>query len=502
VSDYEEMVGRLFPRGVDGNRGSVVEARWMDPAELMRPDWDYRDKQKRMAGLVLGYHPTTEADVGRGVLDDRHVLTVAGSRGGKGVSLIIPNLLTYEGSVLAIDPKGELARVTARARRQLGQKVVILDPFKVNRRYQSDSFNPLAEIDPKSPNAKEDAGRIADALIIGNERDPHWTDSARTLVKAIILFVMSEAASQVDEGMKVDRDLNAVWRLLSLSHPYVLDVARRKKGDAPSALWSILQNCDEFDGTVAGAGHHFARLADRELASVMSTARTQLEFLDSNFMQAVLSDGEFSLSELKTGKATLYLCLPATSMGTHSRWLRVLINLALVAFERVEQKPDIPVLMVLDEFPVLGHMQSIETAAGLMAGFGVKLWVVLQDLTQVKRHYKDSWETFISNAGVATFWANSDKTTLDYLSERLGQTGVRIQQPSGATPGAKLQGASSTREELRVQRLLAPDEISRAFARETGFVLVLRAGRDPAFLKRIVYHARDEPFAGLYDPAD
>jgi type IV secretion system protein VirD4 len=84
----------------------------------------------------------------------------------------------------------------------------------------------------------------------------------------------------------------------------------------------------------------------------------------------VLTKSDLRLAELKSGRTTLYLCLPATRMMTHSRWLRVIINLALIAFEREKSVPDIPVLMMLDEFPVLGHMQALEMAAVPIAGFG------------------------------------------------------------------------------------------------------------------------------------
>ena len=124
-----------------------------------------------------------------------------------------------------------------------------------------------------------------------------------------------------------------------------------------------------FDDAVAGAGSNLAQMADRELASVISTTLTQLEFLESKAMANVLETSSLKLSELKAAKATLCLCLPATRMGTHSRWLRVIINLALMAFERTKAKTDIPVLIVLDEFAVLGHMNSVEVAAGLTASF-------------------------------------------------------------------------------------------------------------------------------------
>ena len=278
-----------------------------------------------------------------------------------------------------------------------------------------------------------------------------------------------------------------------------MEVARRGECSKRAALFKLMQNCTGvFDDAVAGAGSNFAQMASRDSASVLSTALTQLEFLDSNAMADVLQGSDLKLSELKSQKATLYLCLPATRMGTHARWLRVIINLALVAFERTKVATDIPALMVLDEFAVLGHMKSIEVAAGLMAGFGVKLWVVLQDVTQIKRLYKESWETFIGNAGVTTAWSNADKSTLDYLSEKLGQTGVRLQQSNDITPHQRLSGARGQREELRVQRLAAPHELEQMLERGKRRILVMAAGQPPVILQRVLYY-EDPHFAGMFD---
>ena len=90
---------------------------------------------------------------------------------------------------------------------------------------------------------------------------------------------------------------------------------------------------------------------------------------------------DFKLNDLRSGAITLYLVLPGMRMGTHYRWLRLVIQQALAAMERTPAPRDaLPVWFILEEFPVLRHMQAIESAAGLMAGFGVKLWAVLQDL--------------------------------------------------------------------------------------------------------------------------
>lgn len=487
MNDFEADLQTALRRGVSGQVGGVVDAMWLEPERLTGPEWSYRIAGDKVGGLVLGYRN------GRGIgsVDNRHVLTVAGSRGGKGVSLIVPNLLMYDGSVLAIDPKGELARITSRARRQKGQKVVVLDPFGESG-LASGCFNPMDELDPAGKHVKDDAALIADALIIGNEREPHWTDSSRILIKALILFALNMED-------KRDRNLITVWRLLTGTHPAVVHVAKGAEISKRAALFKLLQGCTGvFDDAVAAAGSNFAQMAERELASVFSTALTQLEFLDSNAMAAVLERSDLKLSELKSEKATVYLCLPATRMGTHARWLRVIINLALVAFERTKNKVDIPVLLVLDEFPVLGHMKSVEVAAGLMAGFGVKLWVVLQDLTQIKRLYRESWETFIGNAGVMTFWSNSDKTTLDYISDKLGQTGVRLEHRNDTTMHQRLSGATGSREELRVQRLAAAHELEEMLERGKRRLLVKAAGQSPVILQRIHYY-EDAPFAGLWD---
>ncbi len=124
-------------------------------------------------------------------------------------------------------------------------------------------------------------------------------------------------------------------------------------------------------------------------------------------------------------------------MGTCSRWLRLFINLTLEAMERHAQKPKHPVLLCLDEFPILGHLRQIEDAAGQIAGFGVKLMICLQDLTQIKSLYQDRWETFIGNAGAVVCFGNSDPTTLEFVSRRLGKP------PSALTAPARSRMTSS-----------------------------------------------------------
>ena len=255
------------------------------------------------------------------------------------------------------------------------------------------------------------------------------------------------------------------------------------------------------DGVIAGEAEIFLLLyktGGREFGSILSGTRTQTEFLDSPKLRDILQRSDFRLADLKRQKATVYLCLPAGRMASHANWLRVMIALSLQAFEREPGKPDIPILLMMDEFPVLGYMRSIEAAAGQIAGFGVKLWTVMQDLGQIKKLYQSSWETFVGNAGVLTFFGNTDLTTLRYVSAKLGRIGMNLERASRASGPDLTRGVNPIQEDLRESALLEPHEVELTLARETGRVLVLAAGRKPVILQRARYYA-DRPFGGLFD---
>jgi type IV secretion system protein VirD4 len=171
-----------FPRGVPGRdlKSNIAPyAVWADPKFIAQhPFWQYQPGK-----IFLG----RSADKLIGVSDDRHMGTFAGNRAGKGVSAIIPNLLEYPGPILALDPKGELARITASRRghgskfvaQGLGQEVRVFDPFGVSG-HPCASFNCIAMIDPASELAVDNAALIAEGLII-QEHGPgaHFTSAAR-----------------------------------------------------------------------------------------------------------------------------------------------------------------------------------------------------------------------------------------------------------------------------------------------------------------------------------
>ena len=419
----------------------------------------------------------------------------------------MPTLLTYEGSVLTLDPKGELANVTARRRDAMGQRVCILDPFGVTAERLKDyraGFNPMALLDPSSPSLIVDAGLIADALVVSSpQADPHWDESARNLIEGLILHVATYPRHEAR------RNLVTVRELLKRAFDAAEELPEDFEGDAPPQVRAEMvhnaalasETNPDLAAALDGAARDFYDKPDRERASVLSVALRNTKFLDYPELRASLTRHDFALSDLKNGRLSVYLCLPAGRMATCNRWFRLFVNLALEAMEREKAKPEIPVLAVLEEFHVLGHMQQLETAAALVAGFGMRLLIVLQDLTQLKRHYKDGWETFLGNAGVMLFFGNNDMTTLDYLNKRCGQTSLILERKNEVTTSQRTGGATGMSWSLEVRDLLTAEEASRFLGRDDGEqrALMIRPGLPPAMIQRVKYD-KHALFAGLFDP--
>lgn len=474
-------------------------AEWMDPDAVAAAKALAYDPRNVGGKILVG----AIGDRLIGIDDNRHIMTVAGSRAGKSVQ-IVGNLLHYPGSALVIDPKGELASLTAVRRAGLGQRVVVLDPFKRAKggaEVYRGSYNPLSVLNESSETLVEDAGIIADAIVAASAdaKDPHWDDSALHFIEGLILQV---ATSPKYQGR---RTLNTVGRLASLATKSELD----GEGNAYYALEdAMLENGDRLarDEATASVGfaleaaaRDFYEKADTERASVLSTVRRHTHFLSYRAIQEVLTVNALDLADLKRapGGVTIYLCLPALQMARCHRWLRIIVSQLLDAMEREPAKPAAPVLVCLDEFPVLGHMKQLENAAGQIASFGVRLWVVLQDWGQGKALYKDRWESFAANAGIVQFFGNADLTTTKYVSELLGKTAVRTEKQGEISPEDRKAGKDGISLSLELYDLLTAAEVATLFARDDRLKrqLVIWAGYKPMILQRVEYYDPHGPLA-------
>lgn len=410
----------------------IATAEWADPALV-------EEKYLYSGGEVWLGRSATDPRVPLGFCDDRHVCLVSGSRGGKGTTSIINNLILWPGSICVVDPKGENATITASRRGKgskyctgLGQSVQVLDPFKTAQVDDSlrGRFNPLDALAADKDETIDEAGRIADAIVVVHEgNDPFWDESARSMVKGLILHVLTAPEY---EGR---RNLITIRNLILRGDWEAVDALKAAgETDIPPAhglLWTGLVNNPAFGGLVAGIGDSFTNMllnSPKQYESVLQVANRNTEFIDSPGMQRCLEASDFQLSDLKTrpGGLSVYLCLPQMYMSTHYRWLRMMIGLTVTGMEKASGRPATghPVLMILDEFAGLQRMEVIENAVAQIAGYGVKLFFVLQSLEQLKAVYKDNWETFLANSGLKEFFNLEDNFSRDYVSKLIGETEV------------------------------------------------------------------------------
>lgn len=457
-------------------------------------------------GFLLGEFPERGHRYSMRYEGARHLLTVAPTRSGKGVSSIIPNLLTYEGAALVVDPKGENALVTAYRRGPgsaadkiagMGQKVLLVDPWDIaasSLKMPRARFNPLDWISADDVDAAENAFLLADALVPvqGEGEARFWDEEAKALLTGLILYVATAPE---------ERDRRHLGR--------VRDLLVQTEDDLKDTLTAMFNHPNAVVSTTA------ARTASKDpklRSSVLATAHSHTHFLDSPRIRDSLAQSDFRFEDLKTTKMTVYLILPADRLRTFDRWLRLLIQQAITVNARnIDRKPEKPILFLLDEMASLGRLPSLEQAFSLMAGFGMQLWGIVQDLSQLARIYGETgWQTFISNSGVIQYFGSRDKMTAEYFSTLCGVTTVEVRNfswavgkvlgySSSSTSGSG--GFSSTSGEStstshtstsginEAQRHLAyPDELMVLKGHEQ---ILFVENLDPIAGQKIVWHADD-----------
>lgn len=417
----------------------------------------------RPGDILLGtslYDPTWKV----GKPDDRHQCTIATSRSGKGRSAIIPNLLKQhpDGSALVIDPKGQNAAVTAAARHRMGQAVHVIDPFGVLENIgvylPVRCFNPLAEVDIEASDAVEQIENLARALVVPSPNaNPFWDNASTDIITGVIAHVLT-SPEIADE----DRHLGTVRHFMTEANGRKMD--HLKENMALGGLPAHTISVKNIASATAGG-------------DVMFTVNTHISWLRSLALQKTLVKSDFTMRNIKQEKATIYLVLPPQYLDQHGRFLRLFITQALQGMS-VGQKARHSMLFIMDEFYALGPMQILSGSAATIAGYGVKLWPIIQNLSQLQEHYPRNWETFLGNGGMWQAFAVNDQTTADYLSARLGHhlAWRKVNGPNGAewVP----QGATWFRTAV---------ELARESSRDSGNQLVFVEGGDTFLLRRMPY---------------
>ena len=311
---------------------------------------------------------------------DGHLITLARTGAGKGVGCIIPALLRYPGPAIVIDPKGENYQVTARRRRELGQKVLLLDPFGVTGE-ETGALNPLDLIDHRSPEAVDSAAQLAELIVTKQHtQDPFWDSRAYSLITTMLLFVASGRPP-------VLRNLQEMHYLLNQTNE---DIDFTFKEILKSPLPAVRQ------------GGSIKSTAEAKVwASILSTAQSHTDFLRSAGAQATLGRSTIDLQAITRGDPiSIYVVVPPEKLESHGKLLRLWIGVMMAAITQRSRRPELPTLFILDEAAQLGPLKQLRQAITLLRGYGLRTWSYWQDLSQLQMLYPHDWKTMINNCEV------------------------------------------------------------------------------------------------------
>ena len=410
-----------------------------------------------------------------------HVLAFAPTRSGKGIGLVIPTLLTWPESVVIHDIKGENWQLTAGWRqRALGSVCLRFDPTCSDG--TAARYNPLAEV-RVGPEEVKDAQNIADMLIdpAGNAPRDHWDITAHDLLTGVILHVIY-----------AERDKTLTGCLSFLNPP------EHDQEKALHAMIDARHSRDMTHAVVAGAAQSVLSKSPNERASVLSTATRCLTLYRDPIVAANTAGSDFSVSDLMlhAQPVSLYLTAPPSDLTRTRPLMRLL--LAQIGNRLTEQLPaehDLQtkrrLLLMLDEFPALGRLDFLQTALSYAAGYGIKAYLIAQDLSQLYAAYGHD-ESILSNCGVRVAYAPNKIETARLISDMAGSATVRHEHRTYS-------GTHRTVSEPAIQRpLLTPDEAMRL---PEDAALIFVSGNPPIYGAKIRYYLDPEFKARSMMPA-
>ncbi len=361
-----------------------------------------------------------------------HILAFAPTRSGKGVGLVIPSLLAWDESAVIYDIKGENWAKTAGFRSQQSQLCFKFSPVEDS---SSSRFNPLAEIRLFTPRDVSDAQNIANMIVRTGEDSPqerYWQDAAASITTGMILHVTYEAS--LEGRVACLADLAHVFTRPGSSFRDTLDELLNFEHD-PGHKHNWRMPTGERTLThpvVREKVQEMLDKEDRDFGGVLSTAKTALTLYSDPLVAKNTSASDFTINDLVNHDCpvSLYLVVPPSDKIRLRPLIRLVFTMTVnrltekMVFEGVEQKRNKHrLLLLIDEFPSLNRMEVFADALSYMAGYGLKAYLITQDLRQVVDAYGNN-ESIVSNCHVRIAFAPNQFETAELLSKMTGTATV------------------------------------------------------------------------------
>ena len=398
-----------------------------------------------------------------------HVLCFAPTRSGKGVGLVVPTLLTWPGSAIVHDIKGENWTLTAGWRARFG-RVLLFDPTNG----ASAAYNPLLEV-RKGEWEVRDVQNIADVLVDPEgalERRNHWEKTSHSLLVGAILHVLYA---------ETDKTLAGVANFLS-------DPRRPIETTLRAMMTTPHLGESGVHPVVASSARELLNKSDNERSGVLSTAMSFLGLYRDPVVATVTRRGDWRIRDLVEGTApaTLYLVVPPSDISRTKPLVRLILNqIGRRLTEDLEAKGRRHrLLLMLDEFPALGRLDFFESALAFMAGYGLKSFLIAQSLNQIEKAYGQN-NSILDNCHVRVSFASNDERTAKRVSDALGTaTEMRAMKNYAGHRLSPWLGHLMVSRQETARPLLTPGEVMQLPHDDE---LVLVSGCNPIRGKKVRY---------------
>lgn len=409
-----------------------------------------------------------------------HVLVAAPTRSGKGVGIVIPNLLNWDGSCVVLDIKLENYAATSGFRKKHGHNIFLFAPGDKNG--VTHRYNPLDIIEKDNKNLRiNDIQKIAIFLCpTPLDGDPMWANEGRNLFIAIVLYLI-DTQQELTLG-------NCNRFIKTYSNEELIELVEEK--------------ADSLDTICIANFNNFLSMGDKQASGVKSTLTSSLSLYDNPIVDAATSTTDFNFADLRKKKMTIYVGITPDKLKMLAPLLNIFFQQCCdVLISSLPDKKTEPhkVLMLLDEFTSLGRMDIIKDGIAFFAGYHLRLMPIIQGPSQLEDKYgvagKDS---MITNFMYQVVFAPNNNKDADEISASLGQKTVKAKSKSVETFSGR-NGTTSTSETGRA--LMLPQEI-RQMNRKASIILI--EAMLPIKAKKVIYYA-DEHFKGrfynVYDPS-
>lgn len=441
-----------------------------------------------------------------------HTLMIAPTRSGKGTGSISYTLVSYKGSMIVFDPKGELYNMTAGYRQQFS-RVIKYSPVQK----ETACFNPLEEVE-LDENAFKDIGTILTNIFNSNDKkgdsnSDFFDNNARDLLTGVIFHVLS--ARDANGNMlypKKERNIAGVLRIFARAangtdeegNPLPAGEALLDEMIESKHLDKNGQESDYIHGIILDVAMSAKQQHEKVRSDIMQTVQSKLNLFRDPLIANSTSHSDFKLSDFYESDVpiTLYLTVPFGQIDRIAPVFKLLIDFILRRFSSGELRAGekdkslkIPILFMLDEFPTLGKMDFLAKSMGILAGLGMRFFIVVQMYTQILDLYGQH-NTFMANCRYKIIYAPQEQSDCEMFSKMMGKESVRNDNMSvsGSRYAVALNNLNVSSQEV-ARDLMNPDELMKLPYTDC---IVLAEGMPPYMGKKNAYYNDDRVKSRIY----